>query len=112
MNHRTITSGFGFGSDEPGSGGGSGTGTLPDIDAAFNAIVGRDDEELEDDGGNSDRFAHYVKHPDIIAGGLDGIEITALCGRKFRPRRNPEKYPVCPDCKEIFDSLPPGGGDD
>ena len=32
-----------------------------------------------------------------------GIELTALCGHKFVPERNPENHPVCPKCKEIFE---------
>ena len=29
-----------------------------------------------------------------------GKEITALCGKKWIPSRDPEKFPVCPDCRE------------
>jgi hypothetical protein len=28
------------------------------------------------------------------------------------PGRDPKRYPVCPSCKEIFGSLPPGGDGD
>ncbi|CAM5647698.1 hypothetical protein SCHAM137S_08653 [Streptomyces chartreusis] len=28
------------------------------------------------------------------------------------PGRDPKKYPVCPMCKEIYESMGAGGGDD
>jgi hypothetical protein len=28
------------------------------------------------------------------------------------PNRDPKKYPVCPECKEIYESMPVGGGDE
>jgi hypothetical protein len=30
-----------------------------------------------------------------------GSEITALCGYKFIPMRNPEKYEACQQCMDI-----------
>jgi hypothetical protein len=37
--------------------------------------------------------------------------VTALCGKKWIPGRDPGRYPVCPTCKEIFASMPPGDAD-
>lgn len=31
-----------------------------------------------------------------------GIELTALCGYKWIPSRDPIKYPICPKCEEMF----------
>jgi hypothetical protein len=28
------------------------------------------------------------------------------------PSRDPQKFPVCPECKEIYESLPPGDDDE
>lgn len=90
-----------------------GTDTDTDIDDAFNDIVGRNPDELDDDAGDHDRFAHYAKQEDIVRAAVEGVAIVALCGKKFRPKRRPDKYPVCPTCKEILDQLPPGDdGDD
>ena len=63
--------------------------------------------EKEDDGGH-DRFAHYIKKEKIVESALSGKAVKALCGKKWVPSRDPEKYPVCPVCKEIFDGLRPG----
>ena len=39
-----------------------------------------------------------------------GTPVVALCGKVWVPSRNPDKYPVCPECKEIWESLNPGAG--
>ena len=36
---------------------------------------------------------------------LTGKPVRALCGKKWTPGRDPEKFPVCPTCKEIYESL-------
>ena len=39
-----------------------------------------------------------------------GTPVIALCGKVWVPSRNPDRFPVCPECKEIWASLQPGGG--
>ena len=56
--------------------------------------------------GDHDRFAHYVKKEKIVESAVTGKAVRALCGKKWIPSRDPEKYPVCPVCKEIYDGLP------
>ncbi|MGO3033127.1 MAG: DUF3039 domain-containing protein, partial [Microbacterium gubbeenense] len=34
-----------------------------------------------------------------------GKPVRALCGKKWTPGRDPEKFPVCPTCKEIYEDL-------
>ncbi len=58
----------------------------------------------EDDGGH-DRFAHYVKKDKIVESAVTGKSVRALCGKKWIPSRDPEKYPICPTCKEIHAGL-------
>ncbi|MFZ0323821.1 MAG: DUF3039 domain-containing protein, partial [Actinomycetes bacterium] len=31
------------------------------------------------------------------------------CGKVWVPNRDPQKFPVCPDCLAIFEGLPTGG---
>lgn len=64
------------------------------------------DERLQEDDGGHDRFAHYVKKEKIVESAVTGKSVRALCGKKWIPSRDPEKYPVCPVCKEIYDGLP------
>ena len=61
--------------------------------------------DLQDDDGGHDRFAHYVKKDKIVESAVTGKAVRALCGKKWIPSRDPEKYPICPVCKEIYDSL-------
>jgi hypothetical protein len=50
--------------------------------------------------GDHERFAHIVKKNQLTDAMIYGKEITALCGKKWVPSRDPEKFPVCPDCRE------------
>lgn len=98
---RTILGMSGPGLDQPGFG--AGTGTLLE-------------EEVETvrqptDDGDHERFAHYAPKDKIVEAMVTGTPIRALCGKVWVPSRDPQKYPVCPTCKEIYDGLPPGGDD-
>lgn len=79
----------------------------PDIDSstdeAFRELTGF--EEQQDDGSDKDRFSHYAKKDDIVRAAVEGVSIVALCGKKWRPQRNPDKYPVCPMCKDVYEQL-------
>ena len=39
-----------------------------------------------------------------------GTPVVALCGKVWVPSRAPEKFPVCPECKDIWESMKTGGG--
>jgi adenylate kinase family enzyme len=62
--------------------------------------------EVEEDEGSHDRFAHYIKKDKVVESAVTGKAVRALCGKKWVPSRDPEKYPICPACKAIYDSLP------
>ena len=61
------------------------------------------EEQVEE--GDHDRYAHYVKKDTILASALSGKPVIALCGKVWVPGRDPEKFPVCPTCKEIYEKL-------
>ena len=61
--------------------------------------------EVEDDEGSHDRFAHYIKKDKVVESAVTGNAVRALCGKKWVPSRDPEKYPICPACKAIYDTL-------
>jgi hypothetical protein len=69
-------------------------------------------EELAVDTSNGDHdvFAHYAEKDLITEAMVFGTPIVALCGKIWVPFRNPEKYPVCPICDEIFKSMAGAGG--
>ena len=52
--------------------------------------------------GDHDRFAHFARKADITKSAVTGRPIVALCGKVWVPGRNPDRYPVCPTCKEIY----------
>ena len=77
---------------------GGGTSTL---DRELEELITR--EQLED--GDHERFAHYVQKEKILESAMSGNPVVALCGKVWLPGRDPEKFPVCPTCKEIYDGL-------
>lgn len=87
---------------EPGSpdtvGGGAGT------DLLENELQELLEKELTEDG-DHDRFSHYVKKDKILESAVSGKPVIALCGKVWVPGRDPEKFPVCPDCKKIYDRM-------
>jgi hypothetical protein len=62
-----------------------------------------DDTSVED--GDHERFSHYVKKDAILKSAMSGRPVIALCGKVWTPGRDPEKFPVCPTCKEIYEGL-------
>ena len=55
------------------------------------------------DDGDHDRFAHFARKTDIVKSAVTGKPIGALCGKVWVPVRNPDRYPVCPTCREIYE---------
>ncbi len=41
----------------------------------------------------------------VVDGMVNATPVRALCGKVWVPGRDPSKYPVCPTCKEIAESL-------
>ena len=58
-----------------------------------------------DTGDDDPKYSHYVRKEDIMRSAVEGTPATALCGKKWTPSRDPEKYPVCPQCKEMLGML-------
>lgn len=82
--------------DGPGPGGGTDV-----LDEELEQLL--TEEQLED--GDHERFAHYVQKEKILESALSGKPVIALCGKVWVPGRDPDKFPVCPDCKKIYDKL-------
>jgi hypothetical protein len=68
--------------------------------------------DLSHGDGDHERFAHYVQKEKIMESAMSGTPVIALCGKVWVPNRDPKKYPVCPECKEIFEGMTPGGDDE
>lgn len=55
--------------------------------------------------GDAEKFSHYVKKQLILESAFTGQPVLALCGKLWTPTRDPEKFPVCPECKDIYESM-------
>ena len=62
--------------------------------------------------GDHERFSHYAPRDKITEAMVTGTPIKALCGKIWVPSRDPQRFPVCPMCKEIWEGLPPGDDGD
>jgi Protein of unknown function (DUF3039) len=57
------------------------------------------------DEGDHERFAHYVPRDRMVEAMVEGTPVRALCGKLWVPSRDPQRFPVCPECKEIWEQL-------
>lgn len=65
----------------------------------------RPDATTEDTETGPDMF-HYVRKDKIAESAVMGNFVIALCGEKFPVTKAPKPgSPVCPRCKEIYESL-------
>ena len=84
--------------------------SLPDTYTT--AVLDRQEIEQPVEPGDHERFAHYVRKEKILESALSGSPVIALCGKVWVPGRDPNKFPVCPLCKEIYEGLRPGNDGD
>ncbi|MFC7402733.1 DUF3039 domain-containing protein [Citricoccus sp. GCM10030269] len=73
------------------------------------AVLDREEQLQEAEPGDHERFAHYVRKEKITESAVTGDPVVALCGKVWTPGRDPERFPVCPECKEIYEDLQAGG---
>lgn len=66
------------------------------------ALLEEIEEKKSDDSGD---FAHYAEASKVTEAYVMGTPIKALCGKIFIPHKDPSKFPICPTCKDIVDSL-------
>lgn len=59
-------------------------------------------------GHEGERFAHYALRDKGFESMIEGTPIQALCGKVWVPSRDPKRYPVCPECKELYEMGPEG----
>ncbi len=88
-----------FDNDPRGDPGDSGTST---------ATIEREELREEVEPGDRERFSHYVRKEKIMESALSGEPVIALCGKVWTPGRDPQKFPVCPECKEIYNTMKSG----
>ena len=97
------------------------TDTIGDVEV----IVETNLAPYEDDGSNSENFTHIINPPnnthiwrpgmssqDVVdVARFRGLTVTALCGKTWVPKRNPEKHPACDTCMDVATMLMQGAGE-
>ena len=63
------------------------------------------------DEGDHEKLSHFVEKDKLTEAMVMGTPVVALCGKVWVPSRDPEKFPVCPECKEIWEGLKDDKGD-
>lgn len=81
---------------EPGPGGGG-------IDTLERELEELRRQQIDD--GDHERFSHYVQKEKILESAVTGKPVIALCGKVWVPGRDPEKFPICPDCRKIYEQM-------
>lgn len=84
----------------------------PSAPGGSTATIEREELRQEVEPGDRERFSHYVRKEKIMESALTGEPVIALCGKVWVPGRDPQKFPVCPECKEVYDGLRAEGGGD
>lgn len=91
---------------DPSRPGGPAPQTAPEHAPQRTAVLERERvEQQEIEPGDHERFAHYVRKEKILESALSGEPVVALCGKVWVPGRDPNRFPVCPMCKEIYEGL-------
>ena len=72
------------------------------------STIEREETVQQHEPDDHERFAHYVRKEKTMESALSGEPVIALCGKVWTPGRDPQKFPVCPECKEIYQGLRPG----
>jgi hypothetical protein len=76
-------------------------GSLDVLDRELEKLL--EDENVDE--GDHDKFSHYVPKDKIVESAVTGKPVRALCGKKWLPNSNPERFPICPACKDIYEKL-------
>lgn len=64
------------------------------------------DPTLDDTGtGSPDDLAHYARKEDIARAAVDGTLVVALCGVRFQPVRDPDRFPTCERCVALLGQI-------
>lgn len=50
-------------------------------------------------------YAHWVDAKKAQEAKASGRPVIALCGKVWRPTKNPDGYPTCPKCQEIYNKV-------
>lgn len=75
----------------------------PGISTSVIEQIRPDQRTAPAEGGDHERLSHYVPKDKLMEAMINGTAVVALCGKVWVPTRDPERFPVCPECKEIWE---------
>jgi hypothetical protein len=64
--------------------------------------------DIRPEDGDHDRFSHYVRKDKLTEALVVGTPVVALCGKVWVPSRDPNRFPICPECKRLYELGPEG----
>lgn len=74
------------------------------------ALLLQEPTPILDDTSNSEKVRHIIdqhKAGNLIAdASIFGTQVIAMCGYKFIPTQDPDKFPTCQACKAALAALP------
>ena len=74
-------------------------------DPGSTSVLEREEQAVILDEGDHERFSHFVQKEKILESAVTGAPVIALCGKVWTPGRDPEKFPVCQTCKDIYEKM-------
>jgi len=75
--------------------------------APVEVLEERPDATIDD--GDREKMSHIIRKDDEMKGYALGEEVEALCGKRWVPTRDPQKFPVCPTCLEVLGHIRAAG---
>ena len=79
--------------------------TSPETQLSPGAQTIEDRRTETTDSGDHERFSHFVDKDKLTEAMVMGTPVVALCGKVWVPSRDPERFPVCPECKDAWEQL-------
>lgn len=71
----------------------------------MSSVIEETDIETTDADTGEPKFAHYADSVSVTEGYIMGKAVMAICGKLFVPTRDPNKFSICPICKELAEAL-------
>lgn len=79
-----------------------------DTSGGATGVLEREEQRQATEPGDHERFKHFVPKDKLTEAIINGTPVVALCGKVWVPSRDPERFPMCPSCQEIWDELESG----
>src|SRR5699024_4795573 len=76
-----------------------------DVNGGATGVLEPEEQLHATEPGDHERFKHFVQKDKLTEAIINGTPVVALCGKVWVPSRDPERFPMCPSCQEIWDGL-------